>query len=476
MREILKEYQWDWKLWAMMKSTIGIANGRENELATMMQFMSPDMRDQILRRNITAESTQAMGKAMTVYYENIITAHERGKKIALVTYNFSPAVVFAMDIVPICLENLSGGIVSAFEKGVGEALDYCTEVGFPETACSGQRTGLGPILAGLTEKPDMVLYSTCGVCDSNAAAYAFAAEYLDIPAFQMNYPPELISEETDQYQLEDFKALLTFLEEQTGNKPDEEKFRRVCHEINEQDRLMTEIQDLETLVPNPVPSGDNFSLYGTNLFFKGISDGRKVLQAIYDNAVENAKKGVAGNGTERLRGLWCYIDHYCDNGKYFDELAKMGISHVGSMMTDLWQPDAPISRDGKEMESYGKIDVSTMDSMIIGLMRQTSRLPMIKQIRGPYDAPAMWMGDTLSAAKVFKADFTIFMGTMGCRNTWGMVKPFAREIERAGIPTLISYSDSFDPRIESADTMLDKTLEFLKVRGLLTNNHKSSKS
>jgi len=469
MRDILKEYNWDWKLWAMMKSGEGMENGTLNELMTMLQFMPPEMQERMMRMTAGGKAGELMVKENTQYYENLLTAHERGKKIALVTYNFSPAVIFAMDIVPICLESLSGAIVNAFTKGVGEALDYSTEVGFPETACSGQRTGLGPILAGVTEQPDMVLYSTSGVCDSNAAANAFAAEYLGIPAFQMNYPPVLVSEETDEYQLEDFKALLAFLSEQTGNKPDEDKFRQVCHEINKQDKILTEIQDLETIVPNPVPTVHNLTLYATNLFFKGIPAAGEILQAILDNARENYKNGVAGNGSEKLRGLWCYIDHYCDHGHYFSELAAMGVSHVGSMMTDFWQPNAPISRDGKEAETYGEIDLTDMDSMLLGLVGQTSRLPMIKQIRGPYDAPAMWMEDTISAAKVFKADFSVFMGTMGCRNTWGMVKPFSRELEKAGIPTLISYSDSFDPRIESSDTMLDKLLEFLKVRGLLSN-------
>jgi len=469
MREILKEYNWDWKIWAMTNGAIKMANGTENELFTMLQFMPPEAQERMMRMAGGGEAGSLMAKTNNEYYGNVLTAHEQGKKIALVTYNFSPSILFAMDIVPICLESLSGAIVNAFSKGIGEALDYCTEVGFPETACSGQRTGLGPILAGLTEKPDMVLYSTSGVCDSNAAAYAFAAEYLDIPSFQMNYPPDLVNEETDHYQLDDFKALLAFLKDQTGGEPDPDKFYQICKEINVQDKLLTEIQDLETLVPNPVPTSHNMSLYAANLFYKGIPIGTEILQAVLDNAKENAKNGVAGNGHEVLRGLWCYIDHYCDQGEYFFELAQKGISHVGSMMTDFWQPNAPISRDGKERETYAEIDLTNMDTMLKGLMGQTSRLPMIKQIRGPYDAPAMWMGDTLSAAKVFKADFMVFMGTMGCRNTWGMVKPFAREMEKAGFPTLISYSDSFDPRIESTNTMLDKLFEFLKVRGLLNN-------
>jgi hypothetical protein len=87
----------------------------------------------------------------------------------------------------------------------------------------------------------------------------------------------------------------------------------------------------------------------------------------------------------------------------------------------------------------------------------------------PEESAVAVIAEALSLANLSMDDIDYIMGTMGCRNTWGMVKPFAREMEKAGLPTLISYSDSFDSRIESADTMLDKLMEFLKVRGLFTN-------
>jgi hypothetical protein len=468
MRKILKEYQWDWQLWCALKSMEGMPRGTANEIQTMLKFMPQDMQEQMEIAFSNGKPGELLRKASRQYFENILNAHKKDEKIALMTYNFSPTICFAMGINPLPLEMFSAAIHDVFGKGAtGESLDYCTEIGFPETACSGQRTGLGPILAGLTEKPDMVLYSTAGVCDSNAAAYAFAAEYLNLPGFQINYPPVLVSDETDEYQLNDFKAMLAFLEEQTGRSADEEKFRQVCREINEQDKLLTEIQDYYTIVPNPIPVASNITLYFTHFFFKGLPIGSEIMREMLNDAKENAKKGLSGSGCEKVRGLWNYIDHYSDNGRYHGELAKRGIVNVGCMLSEFWQSDAPISRGGKEAECYGEIDLTDLDSMIFGLMGQTSRLPMVKQIRGPYDEPAMWLEDTISAIKLFKAEFTVFMGTMGCRNTWGMVKPFARELEKAGIPTLILYSDSFDSRAESTEKMLDKTMEFIEIRGLL---------
>lgn len=467
MREALREFNIDWRLWSAFKGAKGSLSGTDKEIDTLLSFFPQFLREKKENVDLAGPANDVVTAANEDYMRNILDAHAQGKKLALVTYNFSPAILFAMDIVPICLEIMSGMISLVIGRGANEFMDYCTQVGFPETGCSGQRVGLGPILAGLTESPDMVLYSTCGVCDSNAAAYAFAAEYMNVPAFQINYPPTLLAEETVEYQREDFRSMLAFLEDLAGHKVDPDMLRHVCELLNEQDRMLSELQDLQRLVPNPVPSIHNIFIYAAKLMYGGSPWGVEILKPMLAMARENAANGTAGNGRENVRGLWCYIDHYCDDSKYFAELAEYGVSHVGSMMTDFWQPGAPIAAEGRQAETYDVIDTTSLETMLDGLAAQTSRLPMIKQIRGPYDAPHMWLDDTLGAARIFKADFLVFMGTMGCRNTWGMVKPFAREAEKAGFPTFLSYSDSFDKRVESVETVIDNTLEFLRVRGLL---------
>ena len=105
--------------------------------------------------------------------------------------------------------------------------------------------------------------------------------------------------------------------------------------------------------------------------------------------------------------------------------------------------------------------------MVDSLALQNSRMPMVKSIRGPYDAPGMWLEDTVALAEMYQADSIIYSGTPGCRNTWGMVKLLARDTEEAGFPTHIMYSDSFDERVESWEATAARLDEFFAVRGLL---------
>ena len=105
--------------------------------------------------------------------------------------------------------------------------------------------------------------------------------------------------------------------------------------------------------------------------------------------------------------------------------------------------------------------------MLESIAQMDARLPMVRSIRGPYDQPGMWLAETLALAKRYRADCIVYNGTPGCRNTWGMVKPFARELEKHGFPVHIMYDDAFDDRVESWEATRERLDEFFQVRGLL---------
>ncbi len=72
-------------------------------------------------------------------------------------------------------------------------------------------------------------------------------------------------------------------------------------------------------------------------------------------------------------------------------------------------------------------------------LRQGARVA--ENIREPHQLAVyaeFVLEESLAMAKVFKADCIVYNGTPGCRNTWGMVKPFAREVEKYGYPVLTS--------------------------------------
>jgi benzoyl-CoA reductase/2-hydroxyglutaryl-CoA dehydratase subunit BcrC/BadD/HgdB len=468
MRKETREYKFDWMMWSALSSASRLKCGTEKEYQEALKYI-PNSRDMVKAILGPGEPGQKFIEIAAKYMENIVSAKAQGKKTAITTFCFSPAIFYAMDIVPVCLELLS--VVSTFtnKRGTAEFLDYCNEVGFTETSCSSQRGTIGAYLAGIGADIDMVVTDTPGVCDTNANAFAFTAAYLKKPFFQLDMPPDLTGERSNEYHREDYKALIRFLEEQTGKKLDPERLKENLRELEQQDKIIAELEDLGRMLPCPLPVSYNLMLYASRFFFAGMPECTGVLESMLKIARENAAKNISGlsGGVEKLRAFFCYIDHYAQNMQLWQMLDGNGIGYQGNILSRSWAHDAPhVAQYHKEEVAY-TIDTTDMDALIDSLAMINSRMPMVKSIRGPYDAPNMWLEDTLGMAKMYRADLIVYNGTPGCRNTWGMVKLLARDTEKAGFPTYIMYSDAFDARVQSWEATEERFMEFLKVRRLI---------
>jgi len=468
VRQATREYKFDWMLWASFATAARLRDGSEKEYRTALRYL-PYFRgivDALLQVGAPGREFLALCAA---YFENLLTAREKGRKTAITTFCFSPTILYALDIVPVCLELLSGIMCLAYRRGTGEFLDYCNALGFTETSCSSQRGALGGFLAGLGSEIDMVVTDTPGVCDTNANAFAFASAYLKKPFFQLDYPPVLVDARTDAYQREDYRALVRFLEEQSGTRLDPDRLREVLVAAQAQDEMIAELEELARLVPNPLPSCFNFMIYAGRFLFAGMPECTRLLESMLAVVRANAARGASGltSGDERLRAFFCYIDHFTQNMRLWLMLDELGIGYVGNILGRPWGPAAPYVRAlGKEEAAY-TIATTDLDALLDGVASLNSRMPMVKSIRGPYDAPNMWLEDTLALAKMYAADFIVYNGTPGCRNTWGMVKLLARDTEKAGFPTHIMYGDAFDDRVQSWESTRERFEEFLAVRRLL---------
>jgi len=471
MNRETREYQYDWMLWSILDNAAKSYNGSPKEYQDVMRLVPNfnDVLDMVIRQG---EPGIMILKAASNYLKRCMDAHSQGKKVALTTFCFAPPILYAFDVTPIMLEGMTVMGTLILRRGTAEYLDYCCEVGFTETSCSAQRGALGAYLSGLAVRPDFIVCDTPGMCDTNANSYAFASAYLDIPFFQLNYPPTLSDDRARQYHNQDFRNMISFIEEQTGTKLDINKMRTVIEELKVQDKLICELSDLQTLVPSPMPGIFNFFLYTGNFLLSGTREYTDLLECMLEKVRENARLGIAGTGSkkERARCLFSYIDHYTTDLRFWNWLDKNEISHLGCILSTYWQEDAPYA--STQPGATYSIDDNGLDAMIDTMAAQMSRMPMVKSIRGPYDAPNMWLDDTLSMKQVFKLDFVTYLGTMGCRNTWGMLKSYARDLERLGVPTLILNSDSFDDRVTSWESVTDKLAEFITLRRI---GHDSSR-
>jgi benzoyl-CoA reductase/2-hydroxyglutaryl-CoA dehydratase subunit BcrC/BadD/HgdB len=466
MRPELQEYNYDWLMRSVLHAASNVANGTPKETELTYKYI-PYFKN-VAGTFIGAGDTGVQVlKLFDTYYENILTAHERGKKLAATTFCFSPAILYAMDVVPICMELLTalGGIV--WRRGMFDYMDHAVEAGLPETSCSSQRGALGAYFAGLNESLDFVVCSTAGVCDTNANAFAFTASYLDKPYYALNFPQTLGDERSERYHVDDYKELIRFIEGQTGNKMDYDRFAEVLGEVEKQDALIADIEDMHSLTPTPLSPIHNIALYAGKFTFSGHKEYTKLLELITNDAKQKAAAGISGlrNKKEKLRLFMFYIDHYTLDMNFWNWFDDMGIAHMGGMLSHHFSEEVGYT---KMLEgcSYG-VDTSSPEAMLESFAQMNARLPMVRSIRGPYDGPSLWLEETLALAKNFGADCLVYNGTPGCRNTWANVKVMARDLEKHGYPVHVMYDDAFDDRVESWEATKERLEEFLNVRGLI---------
>ena len=466
MRPEMYEYDFDWMLWRCMDAAGKIADGQEKETRRMLEYI-PYFRD-------TAEAFVNLGKPgiafmkmTSQYLENIVCARQQGKKVVMTTFCFSPSVFYAMDIVPVTLEVMTVLATALWKRGTADYMDYCVELGFTETSCSAQRGSLGAYLAGLGAEIDFIVTNTAGVCDTNANAFAFSHKHLNKPFYALNYPAGLTDEPSNQYHRDDFRGLVSFLEKQTGNSLDQDRLKEVLEETARQEKIIGEMEELQMMVPNPMPAAYNFILYGGRFMFSGRPGYTKLVSDMLEVVRDNAEKGVSGlfSGKERIRAFFFYIDHYNMGLSLWDFLDRHGISHLGGILSRSFKDDAPYMKNMEDV-AY-RIDTTDLDSMIDSIAMINSRMPMVRSIRGPYDRPNMWLDDSLMLAEIYRADCLIYNGTPGCRNTWSNVKLMAGDLEKAGYPTHIMSGDAFDERVESWESTSARLEEFFRIRGLL---------
>ena len=466
MRPEIKEYNFDWMLGSILTAASKVADGTEKEYQRLLDYLPyfKGILEPIIREG---EVGVAFLSLFRDYCNNIVHAHENGKKVAMTTFCFSPAIFYTLDVVPATLEILSTIGAIMWKRGTFDYLDYSCELGLTETACSAQRGALGAFLGGLTSEVDLIVCDTPGVCDTNATSFAFAAAYMDKPYFHLNYPQTLGDERTDNYHIDDFKALLRFLEEHTGKTLDKDKLVDILKEIEKQDKLVADLEDLHQLKPTPIPPLYNLFIYGGRFMFAGHPIFTDLLEKMVAKAKDNAAKGLSGlrSGKEKLRAFMCYIDHYTLNTRFWQWMDDHGIAHMGGILSRTFS-EGSCYMEGLDGSGY-KLDSSSIDSILDSIAQMNARLPMVRSIRGQFDKPRMWLDESLSLLKTFQADCVLYNGTPGCRNTWGMVKPFAMELEKQGYPTLIMNADAFDERVESWEATRERLDEFFNVRGLL---------
>lgn len=264
--------------------------------------------------NYLKRSKELAGEYVVKVYADGWQAKKSGKeKICWVTVPFPSSLLYAFDIIVFQpeLDGVSAGVM-------GEAVKWqlhAENKGYSRDLCSYARVNLGRIFAGAGEAegalppPDFLVTSRMN-CTTYIHWWEMLQRHYKIPLFVMDGPfcdgPRYapLAKHHEEYWIKRSYELITWLEEQTGQKFDMDRYKENVRYEREAQELWDKIGKYTQRVPTPVNEFDILFLIMPICNQRG----KKLCVDFYKQVVEEFQdrvdKGITAIPNERHRILF----------------------------------------------------------------------------------------------------------------------------------------------------------------------------
>ncbi len=349
---------------------------------------------------------------------------------AVVNIFFPCELLHAIGIKPEFVEGFSGYLNGACCERF--FIDYIENVGMPKTLCSYHKALLGAAFSKVLPKPKFILFTTMA-CDANMITFRALADFWKIPLFTVDIPSNH-DEDSIKYVEDQLKKVVSFIEENTNKKFDNEKLKKVIRRENRSMKLYKEY--LKELSVKDIPNDMTSEMY--KLFFTHILNGTEESEKYFEMLLEDAKKIEKTN--HRLRILWCHTIPYWQESikEIFNNSKKYQL-----LCLDL-NFDTIMELDEKK----------PLRSLAMKLLKN--------HMRGSADRRA---GKILDMAKYLNADGVVYFNHWGCKKTLGGAGITKKILEESGIPVLVLDGDGCDRENINDGQMKTRLQAFLEMLG-----------
>lgn len=421
-----------------------VTEEKKNVLKEVLDYLS-FATDMIVERFGEKHPEWAWIYALLVdYYEEAYNAKDAGKPVAWINFGVPPEIFYAMDMMPVVMDALTGSLAS-----IGSAVKYIdlAEEHVPDYICANNKTLIGAALAGDVPLPD-ILVQPAHPCDSNLATYPVIAEYYNFPYFCIDMP-YFKTERSAPYVAGELRKLVSVLEEITGKPLDLDKLKQVMQYSNQAHELILKHDVLRQAIPCPYSSLEAISEYGLVMALAGTPQLVDYFERRYALSKDKVSRGEGHlpKERERHRLVWIYGAPTFDMTLLMWLEKEYGAVSVANMNNNFTM---------KPVE-----DLSNLDSMLMGLAEKVILLPMTRECGGPWEN---WLDASMDLITRYKADAAVFAGHVACKSNWAVIKLIKDKLhDELGIPTLVLEMDMFDPRIASTDTLKAQFDNFFNV-------------
>jgi benzoyl-CoA reductase/2-hydroxyglutaryl-CoA dehydratase subunit BcrC/BadD/HgdB len=388
------------------------------------------------------QSDEVWYELLAEYFRRIMTAKEEGKYIVGHTVLIPTEIFYAMDIVPMHLENTAAMISNVLNK-FDDSFNAAKAFGLTPEVCSGHRLLAANIVQGWLPRPDAFVWSN-QVCDNTAKSGDLLIEAYGTPGFFLDRPYSY-SPRAVKYFAQALRDLIHFLEEHTKRKMDWDRLRETLEYSRQIRELYREMAKLRKAIPAPMRNRRFIHLLQIEWYWGGTPEAIRFFECVRDEIKRRVgeKKGFAPE--ERYRLLTLFLPPM-SMWKLLDWMEK----EQGAVSV---------------MEPYcfhwGEIEIDP-HKPLESLAQKNFQRVICRQMHGPADEGIV--KDSVSDALEYQAEGAIYWAHIGCRQACACIRMVKDALaERAGIPTLVLDNDALDPTFTPEDELRDKLEGFFEI-------------
>lgn len=400
-------------------------------------------------------SREMLNVLLDEHYANAFKAKEENRPLGWVSSNFPQEFIEAMDIDVVYPENQTAAISAKHESM--DMIKISEELGYSNDICGYARTSLGFMEKKDSKSlnmpmPDFLLCCN-NICSQLMKWFENISYSLNIPMFLLDIPFNNeydITESRVEYMKKQAHDLVSFLENISGKKFDEEKFNKVCEVSNETARQWKRVERACYHVPSPANGFHLFNYMALMVCARGKASTAKCIEKYADELEQVIKeKRSLFKGEEKHRVMmegiacWPYLSH---NAKY---LQSKGMNVVGSIYCQTW---------GRMYDNFTE------------LLKSYSNVPDCINLERAVDRRTDIVKDSKSDAMVVHIN-------RSCKIWDGFLFEMIRRIsENTDVPYVYYDGDQSDPRCYSEaqfETKIDgfsEMIEELKKGASYENN------
>lgn len=384
------------------------------------------------------------------YYEEGWRAKEEGtKKICWVGHSFPIEILFAFDVMPFFPE--FSGVMACFERKSTPFQMAAEAHGYDIELCSVARTHFGELIKKRTKEEGAMpqadfLCATRSECmsliwwwDAYKRQYNLPLHCTEVPQYQWNLGEKIPQHHVDYFATQ-MKGLIRFLEEQTGTKFDQDKYREIVKLSNRTHELWAQILDYGQTIPSPYSSWDLFTPLMAISNWRGLQMAVDLFEHILKEVKFRVDNKIAALPDERFR-LFFNGNPSWYNFQYVPALlAKRGAIFVCDHTNHIF-------------EYLSDIGSGSFEELAQCLPRAYVNGGLISKTQ-----------DSLRLCREYKVDGSVMQDNRGCRQfAFGFYEIIEALEKELGIPSLVYESNSADMRFWSDEEIRSKLDAFLDI-------------